>query len=66
MTNERLIEIMKRERLSGAKLAKRMKIHEATLRGMLRGDIRLTAEVFANALEEMGYKLIIAKKEDIV
>lgn len=64
--NDKLLEIMKREKLSAVKLSKKINVHEASLRGMLRGDIRLTAEVFANALEEMGYKLIITKKEDIV
>lgn len=58
--------IMKREKVSAGKLATWMNIGPRSFRGMLRGEIKMDHEIFLQALEQLGYKMIITKKEDIV
>jgi len=58
--------IMKREKVSAGKLAAWMKIGPRSFRGMLRGEIKMDHEIFMQALDQLGYKMIIAKKTDIV
>lgn len=58
--------IMKREKVYAENLAKKMGINPISFRRMLRGDIKMDAEILNSALDELGYKIMIVKKEDIV
>lgn len=58
--------IMERENISATKLAGWCKIHPPSFRRMLRGELKMSTEVFASAMEQLGYKIMIVKKEDIV
>lgn len=61
-----LIEIMKREKMSAEKLSKVCGISPRSFRRMLREEVNMDIDVFTDALSELGYKIIIVKKEDLV
>ncbi len=63
--NNRLKEILKREKKSAHLIADGIGISPVSFRRMLRGDIKMDVEVFNNALVELGYKIIIVKKDDL-
>lgn len=58
--------IMKRERIPATKVAAWCKITEISFRRMLRGEINMDIDVFNDALDKLGYKMIIVKKDDIL
>ena len=57
---------MKREGVFAEHLAKKIKIHPTSFRRMLRGEIKMDVDIFAQALDVLGYKIMIIKKEDLV
>lgn len=61
-----LKDIMKRERVFAEILAKKININPASFRRMLRGELDMDVDIFNGALDCLGYKIIIVKKEDIV
>lgn len=61
-----LKQIMKREKISGRMLAGWLKLSPESFRRMLRNEIKMTADTFNDALDKMGYKIMIVKKEDLV
>lgn len=61
-----LKDILKREKVSAEKMSKWLKISPLSLRRMLRGEIKLDVDIFNGALDQLGYKVMIVKKEDIV
>lgn len=61
-----LIEIMKREKMSAEKLSKACGASPRSFRRMLREEVNMDIDVFTDALAELGYKIIIVKKEDLV
>jgi hypothetical protein len=64
--NEVLANLMKREKVFAEKLAPKCKVSPDSFRRMLRGEINMDVDIFSDALAELGYKIIIVKKEDIV
>lgn len=64
--NKALKGIMKREKVSAEKLATWVKLPPTSFRRMLRGEINMDVDIFAQALHELGYKIMIVKKDDIV
>jgi predicted DNA-binding transcriptional regulator YafY len=58
--------IMKREKVSAEKLAQWCKVSPTSFRRMLRDEIKMDVDILARALDELGYKIMIVKKEDIV
>lgn len=58
--------IMAREKVSAEKLAPKCKVSPESFRRMLRGEINMDVDIFSDALAELGYKIIIAKKEDLI
>lgn len=64
--NEIVANIMKREKVSAEQLAPKCKISPHSFRRMLRGEINMDVDIFSDALAELGYKIIIAKKEDLI
>lgn len=61
-----LKQIMKREGVSGKTLAAWCKLKPESFRRMLRGEINMEVDIFNTALDQMGYKIMIVKKEDLV
>lgn len=61
-----LKQIMKREKISGKMLAGWLKLSPESFRRMLRKEIKMTVDTFNDALDKMGYKIMIVKKEDLV
>lgn len=61
-----LKDILKREKVSAEKMSKWLKISPLSFRRMLRGEINLDVDIFNGALDQLGYKIMIVKKEDIV
>lgn len=64
--NKTLKGIMQRESISAEKLAGWCKIPPRSFRRMLRGDINMDVDIFSEALDQLGYKIMIVKKQDIV
>lgn len=63
--NKVLKGIMKREKVYAENLAPKINIHPTSFRRMLRGEIKMDVDVFSNAMENLGYKIMIVKKDDI-
>ena len=61
-----LKSILKKEGVAAKTVAKWCDISETSFRRMLRGEIKMDVDDFNNALDKLGYKIIIAKKEHIV
>ncbi len=61
-----LRSIMKREKFSGEYLARQLGISAFSIRRMLTGKTKMDVQIFSDALEKLGYKIMIVKKEDIV
>lgn len=61
-----LKNIMKREKVSAEKLSKWCKVSPLSFRRMLRNEINMDIEIFVGALEQLGYKIMIVKKDDMV
>lgn len=61
-----LFGIMKREKVSAKKLAEWCKFSDTSFRRMLRGEINMDVDIFNQALDNLGYKIMIVKKEDVV
>lgn len=57
--------IMKREKVSAEKLAKWCKVSPTSFRRMLRDEIKMDVDVFSEALDQLGYKILIVKKDDL-
>ncbi len=57
--------IMKREKTFAETLANKINVNPASFRRMLRGELDMDVDIFSGALEELGYKIIIVKKEDV-
>lgn len=64
--NEIVTRIMNREKVSAEKLGPKCKVSPHSFRRMLRGEINMDVDVFSDALAELGYKIIIVKKENII
>lgn len=64
--NDTIKGIMKREKVSAEKLATWVKLPPTSFRRMLRGEINMDVDIFAQALDELGYKIMIVKKEDLI
>lgn len=64
--NQTLRGIMMREKVSAEKLATWCKLPPRSLRRMLRGEINMDVDIFSEALDQLGYKIMIVKKQDIV
>lgn len=52
--------------MSAEKLSKVCGISPRSFRRMLREEVNMDIDVFTDALSELGYKIIIVKKEDLV
>lgn len=63
---QKLKDILKREKVSAEKMSKWIKVSPLSLRRMLRGEINLDVDIFNAVLDQLGYKIMIVKKEDIV
>lgn len=61
-----LKQIMKREKVSAEKVSKQCKVSAMSFRRMLRDEIKMDIDVFNDALDYLGYKIMIVKKEDLV
>jgi len=57
--------IMKRENISAEKLAKKINKNPISFRRMLRDEIKMDIDIFKDALDQLGYKIMIVKKEDL-
>lgn len=64
--NGAMKSIMKREKMSAAKLAKTMGGSEQALRSRLRGDSKFSLDEFINILTFLGYAITITKESDII
>lgn len=64
--HDTLKHIMKRERVSAEKMAKWCNWSPTSFRRMLRGEINMDVDILNAALDRLGYKIMIVKKEDIV
>lgn len=68
--SEHLLEIIKgiikREKVSAEKLATWSDIPPRTFRRMLRKEVKMDIGTFGEALDQLGYKIMIVKKQDIV
>lgn len=60
---EQIKHIMQVGKVKSTHLSKRIGISEFSLRRMLRGEVDMSVEVAEAILKELGYKLIILKKE---
>lgn len=58
--------IMKREKMSAEKLANKINKNPISFRRMLRDEIKMDVDIFSEALDRLGYKIMIVKKQDIV
>lgn len=57
---------MKREGVTAEKFAGKCGVHPPSFRRMLRGELNMDVDIFSRALDELGYKIMIVKKEDLV
>lgn len=58
--------IMKREKISAAKLSKEMGISDQALRKRLRGASKFSFDEFVDILNRLGYNINIVKESDII
>lgn len=58
--------IMKREKTFAETLANKINVNPASFRRMLRGELDMDIDIFGGALDELGYKIMIVKKEDLI
>ncbi len=59
-------DILKRERVPAGRVADWYKISPTSFRRMLRGEINMDVDIFNQVLDQLGYKIMIVKKQDLV
>lgn len=63
--NKKLKAIMKREKVFAGPLAEKCGVSAVSFRRMLRGEVKMDVDVFETAMDALGYKILISKKEDL-